>query len=178
MSPMYADLARSVFLDEQTERVAEDLRVMRRRHPGLSRDELCGKLIGRAAARCAAVGALSSAPGGWPSPFPVATDLPYQVLALNRLARSVLAAFDRPTTGVERAMAAAGSLALAGASEWLRAGTVEVARRALRRRSPRLAPLLAAAIGGALSYAAVRAVGWLAEDYCRASRPRRSRRRK
>ncbi len=173
---MYAALARSVILDEEPERLAEDLRKISRRYPHLSPEELSEKLIQRAAIRCAAVGALASVPAAWLPAFPVAADLPYQVLSLNRLARTVAAGFHRPTTGLECGIAAASSLVMAGASGWLRAGTVEIARRPLSHRAPHVLPLLAAVIGGALGYAAVRLMGALAQDYCRATGLPRARR--
>ncbi len=170
---MYAALARSVLSDDGSGRAVEDVRKISERHPNLSADELARKLIRRAALRCTAVAAITSAPVGWLCTVPLAADLSYQVSSLNRLALSVAHAHRRRAAGPERALAAAGSLLVAGAAHWLRRGALNLARRSLSRRAPRLLPVVAALVGGALSYAAARTIGGAAQDYCRTTPMRR-----
>src|ERR1017187_4808041 len=70
---MYADLARTVLLgaDEEIRRIIE-------KHPHADRYELADRLVARAALRCAAVGAVASAPAGFLAALPAAADLAYQ----------------------------------------------------------------------------------------------------
>lgn len=171
---MYDALARSVLFEEDPERVARDVAEMRERNPRLSREEISQKLIRRAAIRAAAVGALASAPAGWMPGLPAAADFPYQVLAMNRLARSVALALRRPTSGVERAAAAVASLAAVGTAGWLRGRAIARARRFLGPRAPRLSPFAGALIGAALSAAVTAALGKAAHDYCRSTPPPRA----
>lgn len=170
---MYAALARSVLSDADPDRVVQEVRKVRERHPDLSSDELARKLTQRTAIRCAAVAALASAPVGWLCASPLAADLSYQVSSLNRLALSIAHAHRRPAAGPEHALAAAGSLLVAGAAHWLRRGALNLARRSLSRRAPRLLPVVGALVGGALSYAAARTFGGAVQDYCQTARTRR-----
>ncbi len=170
---MYAALARTVLSDADPDGVVQEVRKIRERHPNLSGDELARKLTQRTAIRCAAVAALASAPVGWLCALPLAADLSYQVSSFHRLALSIARAHRRPTTSLERAVAAAGSLAVAGSAELLRRGALNVGRRSLSRRRPHLLPLVSALVGGAFSYVAARTFGGAVQDYCRTARTRR-----
>ena len=167
---MYDALARSV-LEPMPERVAEEVRRARERHPKLSKSDLSAVIVRRACARSAAAAALSAAPSGWLHLLPIAADFPFQVLSMDRTALAVAQALRRPTSAAERALAAVASLAAAGVSVWAREKAVRSARSALRDRPPAFRAACHALIAGALSGAAVYAIGLAARDYCRKTSP-------
>jgi hypothetical protein len=167
---MYETLARTVLLEEDA-RVAREVERVRSRHPRSSDGEVVRRLTKRVAWRCAAVGAVASA--GEPL-FPrlaSAADLSFQALSLNRLAQSIALARRRPTTIVERGVAAAASLLIASGAAALRRGAGRAARSALASRSD-FAPLLTALAGGAAAYVSARLVSRALEEYF-ASHPKR-----
>lgn len=163
---MYDALARGL-IEAVPERVADEVRRTRERHPRLSRSDLAGAVVRRAAIRSGAVAALASAPSGWLALLPVAGDFSYQVLSLHRTALAVPAALRRPTSAAERALAAISALAAAGVSVWLREKVIRSAPRSLRDRSSVLQSALHAAVGGLASAAAAVAIGQAAREYCR-----------
>jgi hypothetical protein len=111
---------------------------------------------------------LTGAPAAWLNASPVSADLPFQVMALTRLALGVAAIYRRRPDLSERGLSAAGSLAVSAGTGAVRAGAVKLARQALgRRRSGSAAPVLGALLGGALSYGAVLAFGRAARDHYR-----------
>jgi hypothetical protein len=170
---MYDALARSL-VEPVPERVAEEVRRARERHPRFSRSELADAVVRRAALRSGAVAALAAAPSGWLPLLPVATDFGFQVLSLHRTALAVPEALRRRTSPAERALATVASLAAAGASFWLREKAIRSARRSFRGGPPPAArSIVHAVIGGALSAGAVLAVGKAARDYCRRVPPPR-----
>src|SRR6266508_2469294 len=167
---MYASLAEAVLTNADEAEVARGVERLRDRHPGLTRDELAEKLIRRTAWRCAAVGALTGAPAAWLGAAPLAADLPFQVLALARLALGIAVIYRRRPDLGERGLGAAASLALAASAGSLRAGAVKLVRQALKRRRAAAAPVLGALAGGALAYGAVLAFGRAARDHYRGRR--------
>ena len=173
MPTMYDVLARSL-IEPVPERVAEDVRRARERNPRFSRAELVDSVVRRAALRSGAVAALAAAPSGWLSLLPVSADFSFQVLSLHRVALAVPQALRRRTSPAERALATAASLAAAGASVWLREKAIRSASRSLRRGPPPpVRSVVHAVIGGALSAAAVLAIGKAARGYCRRVPPPR-----
>lgn len=165
---MYASLAEGVLTGADEAAVTRRVERLRQRHPGLSRDRLADKLIFGTAWRCAAVGALTGAPGAWLGAAPLAADLSFQVLALTRLALGLAVIYRRRPDLGERGLSAAGSLALAAGAGSLRAAAVKLVRQALkRRRSGPAAPVFGALVGGALAYGAVLAFGRAARDHFR-----------
>ena len=82
---MYTALARVVLDETDRERVAEEVRRLRERHPKASRDELAGRLIRKAALRCAAASGILTGPAAFFGAMPFGADLAYQAVALNRL---------------------------------------------------------------------------------------------
>lgn len=165
---MYRSLAQAVLSSADEAAAIRRVEHLRERHPGLSRDELAERLIRQTARRCAAVGALTGAPAAWLGAAPVAADLPFQVLALARLALGIAAIFGRRPDLTERGLGAAAGLTLSAGTGALRAGAVKLARQALgRRRTSGAAPVLGALIGGGLSYGAVIAFGRAARDHYR-----------
>lgn len=168
---MYGSLARAVLTAADETAAVRRVERLRERHPGLSRDELTDRLIRHTAWRCAAVGALTGAPAAWLGRAPVAADLPFQVLALARLALGIAAIYRRRPDLTERGIGAAAGLTLSAGTGALRAGAVKLARQALgRRRSSGAAPVLGALIGGGLAYGAVVAFGRAARDHYRGRR--------
>jgi hypothetical protein len=168
---MDASLAQNLLTGPDEAAVARRVERLRRRHPGLSRDELAERLIRRTAVQCAAIGALTGAPAAWLGAAPLAADLPFHVLALARLALGIAMIYRRRPDLGERGLSAAGSLALGAGAGALRAGAVKLVRRALgRRRSSAAAPVLGALAGGALAYGAVMSFGRAARDHYRGRR--------
>ena len=168
---MYGSLAHAVLTSADEAAAVRRVERLRERHPGLSRDELTERLIRQTAWRCAAVGALTGAPAAWLGAAPVAADLPFQVLALARLALGIAAIFGRRPDLSERGLGAAAGLTLSAGAGALRAGAVKLARQALgRRQSSGAAPVLGALIGGGLAYGAVVVFGRAARDHYRGRR--------
>ncbi len=157
---MYAALARFVLTGADHDKIAEQVRKLRERHPGASRQELAERLIRQTALRGALIGAVTSAPPGLFSVIPLAADVSYQVLALNRLVLAIAQIYGRPTSPIERAGAVAASVALEGGAEFVRRSIVKgVARSLRRRRVVRLIPIFGALLGGVASYVTANAVG-------------------
>ncbi len=170
---MYETLARTVLLEDDPRVIAEVERV-RSRHPRFSDSEVVHRLTQRAAWRCAAVGAVASAAAPFFGPLASTADLSFQAFALNRLAQAIARARRRPTTVVERGLAAASSLLLAGSAATLRRAAGRAAGRALDRKSPDVIPILSAVVGGAVAYASARLLSRAVEEFL-AARPRRRR---
>src|SRR5450755_361953 len=161
---MYADLARTVLLGADEERLDEEIRRIIEKHPHADRYELADRLVARAALRCAAVGAVASAPAGFLAALPAAADLAYQVKALHHLALAIARVRRHETTPLERAAVAVGALALAGAGRVFREGFLKGSRAALRRRAPRLLPFAGALSGAASGALSVWIAGRIARD--------------
>lgn len=161
---MYGDLARAVLLGADRQRLDAEIRKISDSHPAAGREEIADRLVARAAARSAAIGAVASIPAGFLAGLPLAADLSYQVLALNRLALGIARARRRETTPVERAAAAVGALALAGVSRLFREACVRGARRSLGRRAPALLPVAGALAGAVSASLAVWAAGRIARE--------------
>jgi len=179
---MYVALARTVWTDVDRDKVSEEVRKFRLRYPDYSDDELADRLIRQTALRCAAVGAVASAPPGFLAIVPLAADLSYQVLALNRMVLTIARIYDRPTTREQRGLAVGASLALGGGVEFLRRNVIKGVARSLKRQgTAHLVPVFGALLGGVFSYASVRTIGRQARDYYRqrrkASRARAASRR-
>lgn len=165
---MYVALARTIWTDVDKDKISEDVRKFRRRHGGLSDDELVNKLIQQTAFRCGAVGAVASAPPGFLAMVPLAADFAYQVLALNRLVLTIARIYRRPTTRSQRGGAVAVSFAAGGGAEFLRRAAVKAAQRTLRRRAlSRMIPFVGALVGSVMSYGAVVVIGRQAQEYYR-----------
>lgn len=165
---MYVALARAIWTDVDGDEISEDVRRFRLRHAGLSDDELVERLIHQTAVRCGVVGAVASAPPGILAVVPLAADLSYQVLALNRLILTIARVYGKPTTRPQRGGAVAVSFAAGGGAELLRRTAVKVAQRVLRRGvTSRMIPVVGAIVGGLLSYGFVVAMGRQARDYYR-----------
>lgn len=161
---MYADLARTVLLGEDDERIDREIRRIVEKHPRADRYEIAERLIRRAMVRCAAVGAVASIPAGLLAGLPAAADMSFQVLTLHRLALAIARARRRETTHFDRAAAAVGVLALAGAARVFREGMLTGARASLARRAPRLVPIAGILAGAASGALAAWAAGRIARD--------------
>ncbi len=161
---MYADLARAVLLGPDQERLDADIRRIVERHPDADPEEVADRLVAGAALRCAAVGAVASVPAGFLAAIPLAADLSFQVVTLNRLALAIARAHERETTAVERAAAAVGALALGSAALVFRSGFLKGARASFRRRAPGLLPYAGAIAGAASGALAAWAAGRIAGD--------------
>ena len=165
---MYVVLARTVLTDVDRDKIAQEVRKFREKYPGYSREELVNRLIEHTAIRCGVVGAVASAPPGFLAVLPLAADFSYQVLALNRLVLTIARIYGRTTTREQRAATVALALTLGGGAEFVRRNIVKgVASSLKKQREARLVPHIGGAIGLALTYAAVRAVGKLARNYYR-----------
>jgi hypothetical protein len=158
---MYSDLARSV-LSVDEEDLDSEIRRIRERHPGADARELAAHLTARAAAKCAAIGALASIPASFIPVLPLAADMSFQVRSLNALALAIAHANRRRTTPVERAASALGALVVASGARVFRRGFLRGARRSLARSSPRLVPVAGALAGAASGALAAWAAGRIA----------------
>lgn len=168
---MYVALARTFWTDVDRDKIEAEVRKFRERYPGSSKEELVSRLIRQTALRCAAVGAVASAPPGVLAIVPLAADFSYQVLALNRLVLTIARIYGRPTSRHQRGATVAASIALGGGSEFLRRNIVKGVTRSLQRqRATALVPVFGALIGAIMSYASVRAVGREAQQYYRRRR--------
>jgi hypothetical protein len=165
---MYGSLAAAVLTSADEAAAVRQVERLREKHPGLSRDELAERLVRQTAWRCGAMGALTGAPAAWLGAAPVAADLPFQVLALARLALGIAAIYRRRPDLSERGLGIGAGLALSAGTGVLRAGALKLARQALgKRRSSGAAPIVGALIGGGLAYGAVVALGRAARDHYR-----------
>jgi hypothetical protein len=168
---MYVALARTVWTDVDRDKIAKEVARIRARYPGASNEELVSKLIRQTALRCAAIGAVASAPPGFLSIVPLAADFSYQILALNHLVLTVARIYGRPTSREQRGATVATSLALGGGTEFVRRNLVKgVARSLKRQRASNLVPVFGGLMGAILSYASVRIVGRQAQAYYRPKR--------
>ncbi len=172
---MYVALTRTVLTDIDRDKVVQEVRKIRLKYPGASDDDLAKTVIRQTALRCAAIGAVASAPPGLLAVVPLAADFSYQVLALNRLVLTIARIYSKPTTREQRAASVAASLALGGGTEFLRRQAVKTVTNSLRRqRAATLVPGFGAVLGGIMSYVAVYTIGRQAQVYYR--RKRRARR--
>lgn len=170
---MYVALARTVWTDVDRDKVAKEVAKIRARYPGASNEELVSRLIRQTALRCAAIGAVASAPPGFLSIVPLAADFSYQVLALNRLVLTVARIYGRPTSREQRGATVAASLALGGGTEFVRRNIVMGMTRSLKRQgAAHLVPVFGGLVGAIMSYATVRAVGRQAQAFYRPKRKR------
>ena len=168
---MYVALARTVWSDVDRDKIAKEVAKIRARYPGASNEQLVSKLIRQTALRCAAIGAVASAPPGFLSIVPLAADFSYQVLALNRLVLTVARIYGRPTSREQRGATVAASLALGGGTEFVRRNLVKGVTRSLKRQAAtHMVPVFGGLIGAIMSYASVRAVGRQAQAYYRPKR--------
>jgi len=167
---MYETLAQTILLEEDA-RVTREVERVRSRHPRSSDAEVARRLTTRAAWRCVAVGAIASAGEPVFGRLASTADLSFQALSLIRLAQGIALARRRPTTLVERGVAAAAAFLLAGGQAALRRGAGRAAQSALRKR-PEFVPIVAALAGGAAAYASARLVSRALEEYL-ASHPKR-----
>lgn len=171
---MYVALTRTVLTDIDRDKIVQEVRKIRSRYPAASDDELARTVIRQTALRCAAIGAVASAPPGLLAIVPLAADFSYQVLALNRLVLTIARIYGKPTTREQRAASVGASLALGGGTEFLRRQLVKTATNSLRRRrAASLVPAFGAVLGGVMSYTAVFAIGRQAQQYYRTKRRKR-----
>lgn len=168
---MYVALTRTVLTDIDRDKIVQEVRKIRLKYPGASDDDLAKTVIRQTALRCAAIGAVASAPPGFLAVVPLAADFSYQVLALNRLVLTIARIYSKPTTREQRAASVAASLALGGVTELLRRQAVKIVTSSLRRRgAASLVPVFGAILGGVMSYTAVHTVGRQAQSYYREKR--------
>lgn len=168
---MYVALTRTVLTDVDHDKIVQEVRKIRLKYPGASDAALADIVIRQTALRCAAIGAVASAPPGLLAIVPLAADFSFQVLALNRLVLTIARIYGKPTTREQRAASVAASLALGGGTEFLRRQVVKTVTNSLRRqRAATLVPAFGAVLGGVMSYAAVYAIGRQAQQYYREKR--------
>jgi len=168
---VYLALTRTVLTNTDRDKIVQEVRKIRLKYPSASDADLADTVIRQTALRCAAIGAVASAPPGLLAIVPLAADFSYQVLALNRLVLTIARIYSKPTTREQRAASVAASLALGGGTEFLRRQVVRTVTNSLRRqRAASLVPAFGAVLGGVMSYAAVYAIGRQAQSYYREKR--------
>jgi hypothetical protein len=153
--------------DLDVEAIRAEIRASTRRNPGLPTRRRAEWMIDRTARRAAAVGALASLPPGWAALAATAPELTAVIVMQSRLIVGLHILYGGTPEPEERALEVlAGLAAGAGINFGRRLTTRAVeevaARLALRivgREASHVVPILGAAAGAALNYAAVRAVG-------------------
>lgn len=153
--------------DLDVDRLRSDVRELAARHPEETTREMGTRLVAKAARRAAVLGGVAGLPPGWAALATAAPELAALLVLQSRLIVSLHLLYGSPMEPKERALEVlAGLAAGAGINVGRRLTTrvaEEIAERLLARFAGRevshLVPLLGAAAGAALNYAAVRAVG-------------------
>ncbi len=153
--------------DLDVERLRSDVQAFSAKHPDLTTREKAERLVGTAARRAAALGAVASLPPGWLALATVAPELSAVLVLQSRLIVSLHVLYGGPMTPEERALEVLAGLAAGAGMNVGRRLTTRAAEEIAERLVVRLAgreiahvvPILGAVAGAALNYAAVRAVG-------------------
>src|SRR5437870_2387656 len=99
---MIGQLALVLLSGKDSERALQEVRDLKRRHPRFSDADLSGRLVRRAAARCALAAAAASAPAGLASGVPPAADFTYQMRVFHGLVLQLAELDRRPLAPLER----------------------------------------------------------------------------
>jgi uncharacterized protein (DUF697 family) len=144
-----------------------DVRELAAKYPDATTREKGERLVRRAARRAAVVGGVAGLPPGWAALATAAPELTALLILQSRLIVTLHLLYGAPMEAKERAFEVLAGLAAGAGINVGRRLTAraaeEVAKRLLARFVGReishLVPVLGAAAGAALNYAAVRAVG-------------------
>ncbi|HET7712328.1 MAG TPA: EcsC family protein [Thermoanaerobaculia bacterium] len=174
------ELFRSVFEEIDTEKLRREVDSLKSAVPDFNAAGHARTLARRTAIRCAAAGALTGLPSGLLALGVLSADLAYLVYQQFRLILGIATIYGHEPTSRERFSEAMSCLAYAsgvgigkqGLATFLGAATIEggvvaerIGMRLARERLAKFVPVVGAVSGGALNYAAVRAVGRAAIRY-------------
>jgi hypothetical protein len=172
------ELFRSVFEEIDVDKIRKEVDDLRRSEPDYNEVQYARKLSRRTAIRCAAAGAVTGLPMGLAAIGTLGADLAYLMYQQFRLILGIATIYGHDPSARERFGDALSCLAyttgigvgkhgiatMLGAVEG--AAVVEkIGARALREQLAKMVPIVGIFSGGALNYAAVRAVGRSAIRY-------------
>lgn len=167
LAETFLSLVRRASSDLDVEKLRDDVRRFAARHPELSARGRAERLVAVTAKKAAALGGVAGLPPGWAAFAAMGPELAALLVLQSRLVVGVHLLYGHEPEPEERALEVLAGLA-AGAGIHLgrrfgaRAMEVvagKIALRALGREATHFVPLLGAAAGAALNYAAVRALG-------------------
>jgi uncharacterized protein (DUF697 family) len=167
LAETFLKLVERATIDLDVERLRIDVRELAAKYPDATTREKGERLVRRAARRAAVVGGVAGLPPGWAALATAAPELTALLILQSRLIVTLHLLYGAPMEPKERAFEVLAGLASgAGINVGRRLTTraaEEIATRLLARFVGRevshLVPLLGAAAGAALNFAAVRAVG-------------------
>jgi uncharacterized protein (DUF697 family) len=167
LAETFLKLVERATTDLDVERLRIDVRELAAKYPDATTREKGERLVKRAARRAAVVGGVAGLPPGWAALATAAPELTALLILQSRLIVTLHLLYGAPMEPKERAFEVLAGLASgAGINVGRRLTTraaEEIATRLLARFVGRevshLVPLLGAAAGAALNFAAVRAVG-------------------
>jgi uncharacterized protein (DUF697 family) len=174
------EVFRSLFEEIDTAKIKAEVEAMRAGSPEFQPVEHARQLARRTAIRCAAAGAVTGLPSGLLAIGTLGADIAYLVYQQFRLIVAIATIYGHEPTRREQFGEALSCLAYSsgvglgkqGVATLLESATVEggvvaekLGARFLRERLMKVVPFVGAISGGALNYAAVRAVGRAAIRY-------------
>jgi len=177
---MLEELFRSIFEEIDTDKLRREVNSLNTAAPDLDSARRARTLTRRTAIRCAAAGAVTGLPSGLIAIGTLGADLAYLVYQQFRLILGIATIYGHEPSSRERFSEALHCLAYASGvgigkqglatiigSATLEGGLVaeKIGMRFARERLAKIVPLVGAVSGGALNYAAVRAVGRAAIRY-------------
>lgn len=177
---MLEELFRSIFEEIDTDKLRREVNSLNTLAPNLDSARRARTLTRRTAIRCAAAGAVTGLPSGLIAIGTLGADLAYLVYQQFRLILGIATIYGHEPSSRERFSEALHCLAYASGvgigkqglatiigSATLEGGLVaeKIGMRFARERLAKIVPLVGAVSGGALNYAAVRAVGRAAIRY-------------
>ena len=175
-----AEVFLSLFDEIDVDRLKKEVEEMRETAPGFRPEQHARTLARRTAIRCAAAGAVTGIPMGLAAIATLGADLAYLMYQQFRLILGIAAVYGHEPSGRERFAEALSCLAYSsgvgigkqGVATLLESATMEggvvaekIGARVLRERLAKFIPVVGAISGGALNYAAVRAVARSAIRY-------------
>jgi uncharacterized protein (DUF697 family) len=174
------EVFRSLFEELDTDKIKAEVEAMRASSPEFQPVEHARQLARRTALRCAAAGAVTGLPSGLLAIGTLGADIAYLVYQQFRLIVAIATIYGHEPSRREQFGEALSCLAYSsgvglgkqGVATLLESATIEggavaekLGARFLRERLMKMVPLVGAISGGALNYAAVRAVGRAAIRY-------------
>jgi hypothetical protein len=175
------DLFRAMFEEIDTDKLRGEIETLKANAPEeYQASDHARALSRRTAIRCAAAGAVTGLPSGLAALGTLGADLAYLVYQQFRLILGIATIYGHEPTSRERFAEALSCLAYSsgvgigkhGIATVLESATIEggvvaekIGARFARERLTRIVPFVGAVSGGALNYAAVRAVGRAAIRY-------------
>lgn len=177
---MLEELFRSIFEEIDTEKLRREVDSLKNAGPDFNAAGRSQTLTRRTAIRCAAAGAVTGLPSGLIAIGTLGADLAYLVYQQFRLILGIATIYGHEPSSRERFSEAIHCLAYAsgigigkqGLATVIGSATLEggliaekIGTRFFRERLAKIVPLVGAVSGGALNYAAVRAVGRAAIRY-------------